>query len=486
MTDDTVDREERPIRRGRRRRDSDSSRRPNIPRTRPLLDFSNFSIDENNAMLDKMVIRYEHHMFRITPSFTDVIKTPVLRNFLSSLNDEDSIFNNPPRGKVYSLVTKRRDPLFSGSKLSLRATGHSNTFNLIMDIKLNPTRFVAHGPHFSRSSNQFVELTRERRNRNKRLTLDKNDNYIVGNYRTFQNFLQDDPPTGTRTSFLSLMGEVQDWFETQINERSENDLYSIEYNWDDWSISQGEVYYEFFTENAVSTMRRIAYFLPTIYEDTRFRQYRGSAAHPFETQQTHSSFSVHVKLRGKLQLVIYAKTRNNIRFELRNSTTLRTELSHMDLMLRPEEEAELNSIDDPNDRERWKRNYVSTDHEGMAHIMRIAAHHLAILIERIVTVVNEHPEDEQEITIIPRFINFLYESIEDDQLVEAIWSAIAVNGFIELSNFSTVRDNLLQASDFGTYLSRHRNRVFPLPALSALLLSLRQDQNIGLLDEESE
>lgn len=499
MTDETVDTSEGPIRRGRRREDTGSPRRMNIPRTRPLLDFNNFTIDENNAMLDKMVIRFEHHLFRISPLFTAENRPRLLRAFLELLSGRDSelsvealeegihyqpasVFNRPQGNNPSSSITKNGDLILKSSKLSFRRTRHEHTYNLIIDVRINPTRFIVHSIPYIRSIDKFVETRTDKREQTRRVTLDRKDNYLIGNYRGFQNFLRDDPPTGSRSSFLSLMEEVTGWFEGQINKRTARNFYQVEYNWDRWSVSQGEVYYEFFSENAFSTMRRIAYFIPVIYNDARFRQYRERTVHPFETHQTHSSFSVHVKLRGTLKLVIYPKTRNNIRFELRNFRSLRTELVHMDLMLSPEEEAVLANITDDNERDRWKRNYVSTEIEGLAHIMRIAAHHLALIIERIVTVVSEHPEEEQEIALIPRFIRFLYDNIEDTRLVEAVWSSLAVNGFVDLSNFPTISSSIVQAEEFGTYLIRNRNRLIPLPALSVLLIALRQDQNIGLLE----
>lgn len=484
MTENTVDGGGRPRWRGREPENPFPPRRMNIPRTRPLLDFDNFSINENIMMLDRMAIRFEHHTLRINHLVAEDDIKVALGAFLAAFSHNDSVFNVPPRDSLYCQITKRRSPLLQSSRISLRRTRHIRTYKLIIDVRINPTRFLAYAYKNQRSIRNYVDLREDHKVISKRLTLDRKDNFLVGDSSRFREFLQDTRPAGNRYSFLKLMDEVTGWFAGRINNCLRDRPLGIEYDWTSWSISQGEVYYEYHVENAVSTMNRISQSLSVIYNDARFRPYQGTATNPFETSQLLSSFSVQVKLRGSLKLVIYPKTRKVIRFELRNSRSLRSELPGMDLMLSPEIENFLNSLPRGNDRDRWKRNYVTTEFDGMAHIMRVAAHHLAIIIEIIISYLREQSDEAVNYALIPRFIQFLYETIDNDNLAEAVWTEFVVNGFINLTNYRRIRDNIIRAPAFSTYLTRNRSRVTPVLALSALLLSLRQDQTIGLLDEE--
>ena len=455
---------------------------------RPVWRFNDFRTFSNTTIPDKLVLKFEHH--RVSGcNHDDVVR------FLEAIAwrrvNSRSDFNRP-RG--LSTTIRSGDGIFlSGSKIDFKLL-RGGDYKMTIDICLNPTRYLAYGPDVPTSVGSFITLNRNRRLAIKRATLDYKDNYIDRSYETYRDFLRDDSGSTDGPSFLDLMDDVRRWFEDKINEYAvPNDL-SIEYNWDNWSISQSEVYHEYYYPDAVALMSTLARYMPMVYKKPEFRIYADPPpGQPISVFQIQNSVSIHLKLGNGLRLVIYPKSQTVIRFELRKYTTLRSSLSHMQFDMNDVQLGALEEIDasprtareKATARATLRRNCVSAEFDGMARLLRIAGNHLATLIQQIVTVINENPiEGSSYFHLVPRFIRFLDDHIQNNQLVENVWSALAINGHIRCSNFPDISVNTFPWPAAGEYFTVDRDILTLSPMLRSALHPYRQDMVLGFLEEE--
>ncbi len=477
-------------------------RRRTLPRTtplirsrstlRPVFRFNDFRTVEHTTIPDRLVIRFERHIVSDC-NYDDIDRFMRAITWRLGRGRARSEFNRPRPGKISTVIRKGEDRFLSGSEIDFQRLSN-NRFKMTIDVCLNPTRFLAYGPDVPASQERFVTLDRARRNAIRRATLDYKDNYIDRGYETYWHFLRDDRGASPNPSFLGLMDDVRSWFEDTINQYAVPNGLNIDYNWDNWSISQSEVYHEYYYPDAIALMANLARYIPMVYEEPEFRIYTDPPrGQPISTFQIQNSVSIHLKLANKLRLVIYPKSRTVIRFELRKYTSLRDNLSHMPFEMTEEQHEGIRLINESprtpqqktSARATYRRNCVSTEFDGMARLLRIAGDHLATIIQLIVTAINENPvEGSSYFHLVPRFLRFLDQHIQNDQLVENIWSALAINGHIRCNNYPEITVDTFPWPAAGEYFTVWEDVLTLSPMLRSALYPYRQDMALGLLDEE--
>jgi hypothetical protein len=271
---------------------------------------------------------------RIKVVFTGTIRyssTTVLEQHLSDINRSGEVFTlDQPRFLSVRNLQVVRGQLFSGFlKLTGVRQGTGTAARAELSLDLNPTRFLAHQAEdadFSDLPIPFATPVTRSPSLGRRLaaqTLDSNDNVLVGNDPLVA---ASDWPAVLATYFEAVRCAVEG--DVNLNDGT-NNFVQLEMDWSRPVIRQAEIYWEFGVPDATGFVRSLDPVMRQIAHEARTVHYAEPADPPIERRDLHgvscavNALAVYCALATSIDCVVYAKTYDRVRFEVRYAANVR-------------------------------------------------------------------------------------------------------------------------------------------------------------------
>lgn len=273
----------------------------------------------------------------------------IVNEYVSHLNDRSGAFAfgdinetlfqqfGNQRGRRAARVRENRWTLTGDAALHHNSRGA----RIVLRLKLNPTRTAQHalaavGYDGINDLNalEFFRRSSRVRAETEEATLTRTDNALLGTARlggleASARFSRNRDFLNTyETKFVELMHET--FMPSELGfpagERSgQGRLYSgiigVSFNWAGLTVRQAEVYWERHHPNALAIARRLSERLVNSAPRATLRRFQGPL--PGQADRVGDSVSVTIPQREDLDLVMYAKTTDRVRFEMRYQKKLR-------------------------------------------------------------------------------------------------------------------------------------------------------------------
>ncbi|MCP5381361.1 MAG: hypothetical protein H6912_03250 [Kordiimonadaceae bacterium] len=405
---------------------------------RPLLRYDLDNIDPSNAMVDRIEIKIPDNILLLEGDQT-------LEEFVGELATSQYFTS---QGGPYTLkVRSNTHHILNGTEIRFYYGENFVKFNII--IVFNPTRLLAH--LFEREG-EFIEtlnsgqtinideiftLQNDIKNQLRRLTLNRNDNFINTASDRYTGFIEQD-----ESSFPSLsviLSWIRFWITERLTEALESPSSRLIFQWEGTVISQTEEYFEFYTANSVDTLSEIAGFLSQIRDVSRYQSY----IEQIDSSQEYNSAKLELLYGYDLRLIIYPKTPQILRFEFKKFTSLRS--------LRPLRSltASAGLLAFPN------RSY-----NAVPSMLSLFAHFCANeLIDIFSAMAAVSQMDEPNPNLLPNFFRAI-ETVTagDETAANNIWSLFCTTGRIDATGNPPLRRKCLLIEQMG-YIERIGRRV---------------------------
>jgi hypothetical protein len=215
--------------------------------------------------------------------------------------------------------------------LTLKGVGSGNSGRARAELllELNPTRFLAHQAADAGFSELPIPiatpLTRSpslgRRLRAE--TLDRSDNVLVGNDRLVA---ASDWPEILATYFDAVRSAIEEGI--NLNDGT-HDLVQLEVDWSRPVVRQAEIYWEFGVPDATGFVRSLDPVMRQVAHSARTVHYAEPADPPIDRRDLHgmssavNALAVYCALATSIDCVVYAKTHERVRFEVRYSANVK-------------------------------------------------------------------------------------------------------------------------------------------------------------------
>jgi hypothetical protein len=393
------------------------------PRYRPIPTLeSGASPEDVPAFFDQILIRLSDCRFSYSSRETFV------GGFLALITQRD-LFRSTGRRNQYRLNTTS-DWLFSASIVfpGIRE-GQVLRNRFRIEIRLNPTRFLSHHNLTAEEirggdAREILRKNEARESEIMQLTLDRNDNLLTPDrwWRNGREML--DATNAYIEKVQELIEDEFSQFSDPLPQNTDSDEgpdwdTSFEINQDNWTVNRTEIYWEYRVPSALVNLRQLRLSLLALFNSVETVDYgvppprSDPSVRRGRTRTHHNAWSIEVPLRDGVSLMIYAKTYDRLRFEVRYQKNLRT-------LLNPS----------------FRSEAVSSDYEGLFSALRVAVDDATTRVSRILPDLQEITEPEDpSFSDLATLMGILVETAEAAHIsVTRLLELLCVNGAITVGN----------------------------------------------------